>query len=350
MTLLTSPPSASKGRTVRHRAVTGRWIAVSLVLLAGIAVLMVLSIAVGTGYPIPPTEVVRSVFGGGDEDARWVVFTLRMPRTIAAALVGAALGVSGGILQGLSRNVLASPDLIGFSAGAATGGLIQILVLDAGPLAVAIGAVLGGLGTAALVLLLSRRAGSGGTRLVLIGVGMGALLTAVNGFLLTRADAGEALSAAVWLTGSLNVRTWAYVVPAAIVLGLTVPFVVALSRPLRMLELGDDTAIALGVSVRRARPMLVALSVLLVAVAVAVAVAVGVVALAAPQIARRLARSPSMVLVPAGLLGALLLVGSDVIAMRVIAPAQLPVGIVTAAVGGLYLVWLLSAQWRAGRG
>lgn len=272
---LTAPPVTSGSPRRRLRA---GYLLASLLLVILVAVLMVASVAVGTGYPIPPGQVLRAVFGLGDEDARWVVMTLRMPRAVAAALVGAALGLSGAMLQSLSRNVLASPDIVGFSAGAATGGLVQILVFDTGPVAVAVGAVLGGLGTAAGVLFLSRRAGSTGSRLVLIGVGIGALLTALNSFLLTRAEAGQALSAAVWLTGSLNVRTWGYVVPAALVLGLLLPVIAVCARPLRMMELGDDTSRALGVGVDRLRPLLVTVSVVLVAMAVAVAGPVGFVA------------------------------------------------------------------------
>lgn len=338
------PPAAPR----RGRRLRRAWVATTLCLLLALAAAVITSVAVGTGYPITPGAVVGAVLGLGDPDARWVVMTLRMPRAIAGALVGVALGISGALLQSMSRNVLASPDIIGFSAGAATGGLLQILVLDAGPVAVAVGSVVGGFATAAVVLLVSRRAGGG--RLVLVGVGVGALLTAANALMLTRAEAGRALSAAVWLTGSLNVRTWEYVVPAAIALAMVIPLVALGARPMRLMELGDDTATALGVDVRRIRPCLVALAVALVAVAVSVAGPIGFVALAAPQIGRRLARSPSMVLVPAALVGAVLLVGGDVLAMRLIAPAQLPVGIVTAAVGGLYLAWLLSVQWRAGRG
>lgn len=346
------------GRRGRPRSA---WVTTSVGLTVALALGVVLSVALGTGSlgGSAPTstgsamsmgDVLLAVVGRGDEDARWVVMTLRMPRAIAGALVGAALGVSGAILQSVSRNVLASPDIVGFSAGAATGGLLQILIFDAGPFAVAVGAVLGGLVTAALVLLVSRRAGSSGTRLVLVGVGVGALLTAANSLMLTRAEAGQALSAAVWLAGSLNVRTWVYVLPAALALAVVIPLVALRARAMTLMELGDDTATALGVDVRRCRTQLVALSVVLVAVAVSVAGPIGFVALAAPQIGRRLARSPSVALVPAGLAGAVLLVGGDVLAMRVIAPQQLPVGIVTAALGGLYLVWLLSAQWRSGRG
>ena len=320
-----------------------------VVLLA--ATLAVAVVSLGTGeYPVPPGEVVRALLGRADADATWVVTTLRLPRAVAAILVGAALGVAGGIVQGVARNPLASPDIVGFTTGSATGALLQILVLGGGPVAIASGAVGGGLATAALVIALTWRAGADGYRLILVGVGVGAILVSVNAYLLTRADAGAALSAAVWLTGSLNVRTWDYVVPLAAALAVLLPVAAALARPLRTMELGDDTATGLGVAVGRIRPLLVAVAVALTGAAVATAGPIGFVALAAPQLARRLARTPGVAPAPAACMGALLVVASDLVAQRLLAPVLLPVGIVTAGLGGGYLVFLLVSEWRRRRG
>lgn len=330
------------------RLASGRFTLVCLTLLLVGAVAALASLAWGSGNPVPARQVLAALVGRADPSTTWVLTTLRLPRVLAAGLVGAALAVSGAILQSSTRNVLASPDIIGFTAGAATGGLLTILVFDGGPALIAVGAMVGGLGTAALVL---RVAGQGrGNLLVLVGVGVGALLTATNSFLITRAELGQALSAAVWLTGSLNVRTWSYVVPLAAALLVLTPVLVLLARPMRLLELGDDTASALGVPTARTRRALVVCAVALMGAAVSVAGPIGFVALAAPQIGRRLVAAPGMVLLPAALVGAVLLIVSDLIAMRLFAPAQLPVGVVTAAVGGCYLVWLLAREWRRGHG
>jgi iron complex transport system permease protein len=327
-----------------------RAVGVSLVLVVLLLVLLVL--AVGTGeYSIPPGDVVATLLGGGDAGTSFVVETLRLPRALTGILVGAALGAAGAIFQSVTRNPLGSPDVIGFTAGASAGALVEIVVLGGGAAAVAGGALMGGVGTAILVYLLAFRGGEGvqGYRLVLIGIGLSYVLVAVREYLMTHAKLEQATVANVWITGSLNGRGWEHVVPVALALALLLPLAAALARELRMMELGDDAAVALGVSVGPARGGLLAIGVALTAVATASAGPVLFVALAAPQIARRLTRATGPGVGTAALTGAALLLTGDFAAQRVFPDSQLPVGVVTGVAGGGYLIWLLYHEWRDGR-
>ncbi|MFI2213213.1 FecCD family ABC transporter permease [Streptomyces sp. NPDC020141] len=325
-----------------------RPLATGFALLAALVTVAVL--ALGTGdFTVSPADVLRALAGAGTTATDYVVNTLRLPRLLVGVVVGAALGLSGAIFQSLARNPLGSPDIIGFETGAATGALLQLLVFGGGPFAVAVSAVLGGLGTALAVYALSYKRGVQGYRLILVGIAAGALLSSVNAYLMIKASLDEAHAAAVWLTGSLNGRGWDQLAPALAAVALLFPAALLLGPHLRMMEAGDASAKSLGVPVERSRLALVVVAVLLCATATAAAGPIAFVALAAPQLARRLTRSAGVTLIPAALMGALLLTVSDFAAQRVLAPVQLPVGIMTAAIGGLYLMWLLTHEWRAGR-
>ncbi len=336
-------PALRLSLRVRPRAVA---VCAGLVVIA----LVLLVLAVGTGeYPIPPGEVVATLLGGGDPGTSFVIETLRLPRALTALLVGGALGCAGAIFQSLTRNPLGSPDIIGFTSGASAAAVFMILVFGGGTAAIAAGAVVGGLVTALLVVVLAARGGLQGYRIILVGIGINAMLYALTDYLLTRARLEEAQSAAVWLTGSLNGRGWEHVEPLAVALAVLLPLVALLAGPLRMLELGDEAAVALGVGVRRARLALIVVGVALTAVAVAAAGPIAFVALAAPQLARRLTRSPGPNAVAATLMGAVLLAASDLAAQRLFPDHALPVGVATGVIGGLYLIWLLSHEWRSAR-
>jgi iron complex transport system permease protein len=320
------------------------------------ALLAVLLLAVGavtltTGdFPVPLGAVVRELTGRGtDPQNAFVIRTLRLPRLLTALLAGAALGVAGALFQSLTRNPLGSPDVIGFNSGAATGALVVILVLHGSNGAISAGAVIGGLATALAVHLLTLRRGSTGLRLVLVGLGAAAMLESANSYLLTRASLDDAQSASVWLVGSLNGRGWEYVRPLSLVLLVLLPAAVVLARGLGVMEMGDDLGRSLGLRAERLQAGTVLVAVGLSAVATAAAGPISFVALAAPQIARRLTGVPGVNTVPAALTGAVLLTGSDLAAQHVFG-GGLPVGVVTAAVGGLYLAWLLSREWSGGRG
>ncbi|MET8658435.1 FecCD family ABC transporter permease [Streptomyces griseus] len=323
----------------------GRSLVVGVGLALATAVVGVVSLTTGS-YAATVPDVIATVLGGGPDGLDFIVNQLRLPRFSVAVMVGAALGISGAMFQSISRNPLGSPDVIGFTTGSATGALVVILLLGGGLQNVAVGAVAGGLATAALVYTLAFRRGAQGFRLILTGIGISAMLAAFNSYLLTRAALVDAHAAQLWLTGSLNGRRWEHALPLSLALLVLVPVALALGRRMSLLEMGDETAGARGVPAEPTRLALLVTSVALAAVATATAGPIAFVALAAPQLARRLTGSPGSGLLPAAWMGSLLLAASDLAAQRALAPTQLPVGIGTAAIGGLYLAWLLGREWR----
>ncbi|MEU3188766.1 iron chelate uptake ABC transporter family permease subunit [Streptomyces sp. NPDC006923] len=307
-------------------------------------------VLVGSGdYPVPPGDVVAALTGHGTPGQEFIVRELRLPRILVGLLVGAALGLGGAVFQSITRNPLGSPDVIGFGQGATVGALSVIVLFHGGALAVAGGAVVGGTVTGAGVYLLAWRRGVQGYRLVLVGIGVAAMLTAANHYLVTKADLIDATRAVLWMTGSLDGRDWDQVWPLLAVCAVLVPLILGHGRPLRMLEMGDDAAYALGVRVERTRVVLMASAVLLVAVATAAAGPISFVALSAPQLARRLTRSSGPHLGPAAVMGAVLLLVADWFATSAFGDRELPVGVVTGVLGGCYLLWLLIGERRAGR-
>ncbi|MYZ11397.1 iron chelate uptake ABC transporter family permease subunit [Streptomyces sp. SID2999] len=313
------------------------------VLAAGVAL-------IGTGDAhIPAMDVLRTLVGNGNAYQDFIVNELRLPRLLVGLLVGASLGLGGALFQSISRNPLGSPDVLGLAQGSTAGALVMIVLFSGSAAAVTAGALVGGLVTGLGIYLLAWKQGVHGYRLVLVGIGVSAVLTAVNGYLITKADIVDAARAVVWMTGSLSGRDWAQVWPLLILCAVVVPVVLANGRGLRMLEMGDDVAYALGVRVHRVRLVLMVGAVLLTAAATAAAGPVGFVALTAPQLARRLTRSPGPNLVPSLCMGAALLVTADWVCQRLFGADQLPVGVVTGVVGGAYLLWLLVGERRAGR-
>ncbi|MGW2154485.1 FecCD family ABC transporter permease [Nonomuraea sp. NPDC001699] len=297
--------------------------------------------AIATGeFTVSVPDVLDALFGQGTPVAELIVSKLRAPRVVTGLLVGAAFGAGGAIFQSLTKNPLGSPDFIGFSAGASTGGIVAV-VAGGSAMTIAGGALAGCVVTAVLVYALAFRRGVQGYRLVLVGIGANTLLLAVNNYLLTRANINDAATAGAWLTGSLSGRGWDHAIPVAVALAVLLPVCALVARPMRMIEMGDDAAKAMGVKVEAVRAVAVTAGVLLTGVATAAAGPVVFVALAAPQIARRLTRSPGVTMGASALMGAVLLTASDLVAQRLLAPAQLPVGVVTAAVGGTYLALLL---------
>ncbi|MBG0757050.1 FecCD family ABC transporter permease [Vibrio cidicii] len=316
------------------------WVGGSLLILA----LLFAALAMTVGkLPIRFVEVweLLSSSDPANFKAR-VLLEIRLPRILTALFAGAALGLSGAIFQSISRNPLGSPDIIGFTSGAATGALIQIILFSGSAIDVALSAILGGLITAALVYLLSLKAGRVGRyRLVLIGIGVGSVLSALNGLLLVKGSLDSAMSANLWLSGSLHARTWSHVWPVMGGVLLLIPVVKALARPLMMLEMGDDSARQLGVSVEAVRLFMTLAAVTLAALATGAAGPIAFIALAAPQLVRRLRRSANLPLVSAALMGACLLLGADLATQLIPIPWTLPIGRITGIIGGVYLLILL---------
>lgn len=314
--------------------------------ITAVACLLVCASGVFTGtYHITTARVLEVLGGGGSATDRFIVIDQRVARLAAALMVGASLGMAGSLFQTLSRNPLGSPDIIGFTTGSTTGAL-TILLVGGGSTGIGAGggAVLGGLATAVLVQVMSTaRGGAGGSRLVITGIAVGSMLASVNDYLITRADTESAESAKAWTFGSLNAITWTQVAPVALAFPVLLVATALLARPLRMLEMGDDTAAGLGVRIAHVRTAVLVVGVMLTGTAIAVSGPIGFLALAAPRLARRVGRVPGTPVATAALTGALLLCAADFVAQRALAPFQIPVGLVTGALGGLYLMWLL---WR----
>jgi len=322
-------------------------VVVALLLVVALAASVLL---IGTGeFGIPAGDVLKTLAGDGNPSQEFIVNELRLPRVLVGLLVGAALGLGGALFQAISRNPLGSPDVLGLGQGATAGALVMIVLFSGTATQVTLGALAGGLVTGIGIYVLAWKRGVHGYRLVLVGIGMSAIVTAINGYLMTRADIVDAARAVVWMTGSLNGRDWAQVWPLLALCAVLVPLVLANGRALRLMEMGDDVSYSLGVRVERVRMLLMVAAVLLTAAATAAAGPVSFVALTAPQLARRLTRSPGPNLLPSLCMGAALLVGADWVSQRVFGADQLPVGVVTGVLGGVYLLWLLVTERKAGR-
>ncbi|MFG1665801.1 FecCD family ABC transporter permease [Streptomyces sp. Y7] len=334
----------SAGSFLLHR----RACAVAALLAAVLAVTVVVSLCVGETF-VSPAEVVHVLLGQPSPD-ELVVGTLRLPRLVTGLLVGAAFGVSGALVQTVARNSLASPDVIGVTHGAGaatvtamTFGLTSYTVLP-------YVSVAGGLAAAGLVYAFAWRGGLHATRFVLVGIGVSIALGSLTRLFLTKGDYLVAQQAKVWLTGSLNGRGYDQAAPLALVLAVLVPLLVWAAYAQRMVSMDDSTATALGVRLGPVRLGLTALGVVLASVATGAAGPVDFVALLAPQIARRLTRSAQIPLLSSALAGATIVVLADLLARRLFAPVELPVGVLTAAVGAPYLMWLIARTRRARQG
>ncbi|WP_460273322.1 FecCD family ABC transporter permease [Celeribacter sp. ULVN23_4] len=339
------PPVLSLGPVTL--ALHPRAVIVTGMLLAAILGLGVLLLTTGK-MPIGLDDFLAVLRGqSNDSAAAKVLWRIRIPRVLTACLVGFGLGLAGAAFQTVSRNPLGSPDVIGFTTGAATGAIVQIVMINSDPLRIAAMSMLSGLVTAFVVLMLARKSGrSEGYRLVLVGIGVGATLSGVNTVFLVMGDLDQSIAAQLWLAGSLNTRTWAHVWPAALGLFVLAPVVLALSRRLALFEMGDDAAAALGVPVERTRITAILAAVGMTAIATAAAGPISFIALAAPQLARRVSGMAHIPFFAAGLMGAGLLLAADLMSQRMPTGLNLPVGQMTGLLGGGYLLWVLTRRSR----
>ncbi|KPI06053.1 ABC-type transporter, integral membrane subunit [Actinobacteria bacterium OK074] len=339
----TQPPPTHP-RVIRYRNTSLLLHRRSALLAAALLLLllsaMLASACLGLSY-VPPGAVWRTLRG----EPNLVVGELRLPRIVLGALVGAALGMSGALIQTVTRNPLASPDVIGVGHGAAAATVLALATgTVAAPGALPVVSVAGGLTAAGLVYVLAWRHGMQPSRFVLTGVGIGVALSAVVQLYLTESELAQAEQVKLWLTGSLNGRGYEQAGPLAAVLLLCLPALLWASRAMRQLGLDDDTAAALGVQVQRTRLALTILGVILAATATGAAGPIGFVALTAPQLARRLTRTPQLPLTTSALTGALIVVTADLAARTLDPPLEIPVGALTSLVGGPYLLWLLGRE------
>ncbi|MFP3991687.1 iron chelate uptake ABC transporter family permease subunit [Streptomyces sp. E11-3] len=314
------------------------------VLLAAVCVAY---LSTGETY-VSPAEVLKVILGRPSSE-ELVVGTLRLPRMVVGLLVGAAFGVAGALIQTVARNPLASPDIIGISQGA---GALTVAAITFGLTSYSTlpyVSVTGGVLAAALVYVFAWRGGLHATRFVLIGIGFALALRALTTLFMTKGDYLVAQQAMIWMTGSLNGLGWDQAAPIGWVLLALTPAIAWAARAQRTVTMDDDTATALGVRLNRVRLGLVALGVILASVATGTAGPVEFVALLAPQITRRLTRTAQIPLLSSALMGALIVVLADLLARRLLSPIELPVGVLTAAVGAPYLIWLIVRSRTGGK-
>ncbi|ATD64660.1 FecCD family ABC transporter permease [Neisseria weixii] len=277
---------------------------------------------------------------------QWLFYDLWLPRTLTAAGAGAALGAAGAVFQSLTRNPLGSPDIIGVNAGAAVGAVAAGLLWP-GYLGIAQDALLGALSVLVLVLLGTKGRLNFGMEIIVSGLAVNAAAMALVQFGLTAVRQENAQQMTAWLSGSLEARSWEHVVTVWTFMPLLLAGLMLLNTRLSLLALGRDTASGLGVPVRSSSWLLLLAATALAATAVTVAGPVSFLALAAPHIVRRMMQTDRPMVVPAALTGAVLMMAADLTARLLPTPAPLPAGIVTAALGGLYLVFLLSLKPKA---
>lgn len=336
-----------------RRKMRTRWWLVVFALAVLLAVLMSVAVTIGD-YPLPVVDVIRSLLspftGEADQANDFIVLGVRLPRAITGLLAGAAFGLSGVMFQTVLRNPLASPDIVGITTGASTAAVTAIIMLHLSGFAVALSATGGAVLTAALIYGLSWRGGVTPYRLVLVGIGMAAIAAAVTSYLFTRARIAEVQQAMSWLTGSLNGATFEALWPLAVGLLVLGPLAAVLYRPLASLELGDDAAKALGTRVEVTRLGTLLVAVILAAFATATVGPLAFVAFAAGPVARRLLGPAVNALLPSAMVGGAVTIGADLIAQHALGRNQLPAGVVTGAIGAAFLIYLLAAANRSGRG
>ena len=301
-------------------------------------------LAVGE-YPIPPLDVVRTLLGiqTSDSSYAFIVQTLRLPRALVALLVGAALAVAGAILQGLTRNPLAAPDVIGINTGASLAAVTLIVAFPSVSSSYLPPAAFGGALVVALLLyVLAWKGHSSPARLILVGIGLAAIAHALTWLLISSGNIQEVSQALIWLTGSVYARGWEELWALTPWVAVLLPFAFGYARHLNALGLGDDVATGLGGRVELARGLLLLASVGLAGAAVATAGLMAFVGLMAPHIARQMVGPSGGALLPtAAVTGAALVVLSDLAGRMVFSPTELPAGIVTAVLGAPYFVFLL---------
>lgn len=335
-------------RTTKHRT-RDAWIAACCLLLVSAAVI---TVSLNTGsIRLSPLEVWHTLIGFGTDDQRLILFEYRLPRILITCLAGIGLGIAGAVLQGVSRNALADPGILGINAGAGFGLIVFVSFfrLMEGPTAlwIPLFTFAGGILVALVIFLFSydRFRGLLVIRLILVGIGVEAGIGAVTLFLSLRLDEEVYSFAARWLAGSVWGRDWIHVWALLPWVALLVPLIYAKAKTLDVLTLGDEIAAGVGTHVTRGRIVLLAMAVALSSASVAMAGGIGFIGLVAPHIARRLAGPGHRAFLPvAGLAGLVILVTADTIGRSVFQPNAVPAGIVVALIGGPYFIYLLLKQ------
>ncbi|MFS0704470.1 FecCD family ABC transporter permease [Cellulomonas sp. 179-A 9B4 NHS] len=338
-------PAGSVVAPGRRRRARHWWTVVAVLAVATLAVAVV-SLVVGERVH-PLGDVLRVLTGQDVPGASFTVGRLRLPRVLTGALAGVAFGIGGVIFQTMLRNPLASPDIIGITAGSSAAAVLSITSVGLAGAAVPVVSVVAGVGVAAAIYALAWRRGVHGARFVLVGIGVGAMLQSVVSYALTRANVYDVADALRWLSGSLNSAFWDGVPQLAVPVLVLAPVAVVLARRLAALQLGDELAAGLGVRPDRARLGLIVVAVGLISAATASTGPIAFVAFLSGPLAHRLVRGTGSLLVPAALVGALLVLVADLAGQHLVG-TRFPVGVVTGVVGAPYLLWLLARSNRSG--
>lgn len=322
----------------RHARARKRGIAIAL-LAAALGLGFVLSLMIGrTFYGLD--EVIPAVLGNSDSGAAFTVGELRFPRATLAILAGFAFGTAGATFQTLLGNPLASPDILGITSGAGAAAVLGIVVLGVNDSMVSLFALIGALATAAAIFMLSSSGGFAGMRFILIGIGLAAILQSITSYMIARAGEWDIQRAMQWLTGSLSGANWQSVLPLAVASIALLPVLFVHARTLELLRFGSDTALGLGVPVGRARLIVILAAVALLAVATAACGPIMFVAFMAGPIAARIVGAGRSLLLPAGMMGSLIVLASD-FAGQYLFGGKYPVGVVTGVLGAPVLIILL---------
>ncbi|MGD1860668.1 MAG: FecCD family ABC transporter permease [Leptolyngbyaceae cyanobacterium] len=316
----------------------------TLVILMGLALLsLIFNVSQGE-YPVPLLAVVKTILGlPANPDYAFVINTLRLPRALVALLVGMGLATAGTILQGLTRNPLAAPEIIGINSGASLVAVAFIVLFPSLPVAwLPVAAFLGGLAAAIAIYVLAWNQGSSPVRLILVGIGLTALTGAFTSLMITFGNIFDVSQALVWLTGSVYGRSWEHLWPLVPWLIIFLPLALVCARDLDALNLGDHLAQGLGSRVEWMRSTLLLCAVALAGASVATAGTIGFVGLMAPHLARQLVGPSHAGLIPiAALTGACIVELADLAGRLIFAPIELPCGVITAVIGAPYFLWLL---------
>ncbi|WP_436970536.1 FecCD family ABC transporter permease [Microbacterium testaceum] len=330
------------GRRRRRR----RWTLVTGILIAAVFLAFAGSLMFGQTY-YSPAEVWGVLTGQLVPGASFTVGELRLPRAATALMTGLCFGMGGVVFQSMLRNALASPDVIGINTGASAAAVIGIVVLGLGETAVSVMAMVAALVVALSIYLLAYRKGGSGARLILVGIGIAAMCQAIVSYVISRAAEWDLPAAMRWITGNLNDATWDRALPVAVAVIVLGPVLLALSGRLEILRMGDDTAAAVGLPVERSRVLLIVAAVGLLAFGTAAAGPIAFVSFLAGPIAVRILGPVGSPVLPAGLVGALLVLVADFCAQFAFG-TRLPVGVVTGVLGAPYLVYLLIRSSRSG--
>ncbi|OXY87070.1 iron chelate uptake ABC transporter family permease subunit [Streptomyces sp. 2R] len=340
-----APASVAAATRRRIRGASRRRLVILILAALVVAAFAATLMAGRTFYP--PGDVFRVILGEQVPGASFTVGRLRLPRAALALVAGFSFGLAGVTFQTMLRNPLASPDIIGISSGASAAAAVAIVTLSLGEVQVSVLAIAAGLGVALLVYSLAFRGGVVGTRLILIGIGISAMLDSITSYVLSQAAEWDLQEAMRWLTGSLNGATWDQTVPALVAAAVLTPVLLGQARNLSAMQLGDDTASALGVRVERTRITVIVAAVGLIAFATAAAGPIAFVAFLSGPIAARIVGAGGSLLVPAGLVGSLLVLVADFTGQFAFGE-RYPVGVVTGVLGAPYLIYLIIRTNRAG--